>query len=283
MIKKIYFLSFITLLLYLVASFYISGCSKQADNLVQAPTISFHGDGWTTPGHANFHGLKISTTNDWFVTDCKGCHGNDLKGGNTAVSCFKCHQNGVEVCNLCHGNSDHIYPPKSLLGKLNETDLGVGAHVQHLITDTTARMSAVVECEECHIPFNGFSDTNHINPNHPGIAAIIFGDLAKTITGGGSVVPNPSFDRTTQKCSNVYCHGYFKNGNLTNQPVFTNPESVYCGTCHGNPTTGDPRPGGTHEQIILPCGYCHGIVIDTNNVFINPSLHINGEINFNQK
>lgn len=283
MIKKLYFLTILSLLLYISISVMISGCGKQADNLVTAPEISFHGAGWATPGNANFHGLHILSNNDWLLTDCKGCHGNDFRGGNTQVSCFKCHENGPTECNTCHGNSQHIYPPKSLAGKLNETDLGVGTHEGHLRTDTTQRISKPVRCVACHMHFNGFSDTNHISPSHLGVAAMVFDSLAITKTGGGTIVPNPSFDRATQKCSNVYCHGYFKNGNLTNQPTFTNPGSVYCGTCHGNPLTGDPRPGGTHPQENLPCGFCHGIVIDTNYVFINPSLHINGDINFNQK
>ena len=283
MIKKLYFLTIVSFILYISFSMIMSGCTKQADNLVMAPQISFHGDGWITPGNANFHGLKISSNNDWLFTDCRGCHGIDLRGGNTAASCFKCHGNGFETCNLCHGNADHIYPPKSLAGNLNPTDYGVGAHVNHLITDTTQRISKPVPCGECHLPVGGFNDTNHINPAHLGIASVVFGTLSKTITGGGSIVPNPSFDKATQKCSNVYCHGYFFNGNKNAQPVFNDPNSVFCGTCHGNPLTGDPRPGGTHPTENLPCGFCHGIVIDTNYNFINPSLHINGEINFNQK
>lgn len=284
MIKKLYFLSILTLLLSLGFSMFFNGCTKKQDDLVLAPTLSFHGSGWSTPGNANFHGTFIANNKDYLVKDCKGCHGADLLGGNTQVSCFKCHQ-GVQQCNLCHGNSQHIYPPKSLLGKLNETDLGVGAHDTHLNSDSTVRSigSAQVACTECHRKVNSFSDSTHIDTTHLGIASIVFGTLAKTISGGGGIIPNPSFDRTTQKCSNVYCHGYFKNGNLTNQPVFTNPGSVYCGTCHGNPSTGDPRPGGTHPTEILPCWYCHGIVIDSTNKIINRYKHINGVIDFNEQ
>ncbi len=283
MIKKLYFLPIIALILYMSFSVFISGCTKQADNLVTAPVLSFHGAGWTTPTDANFHGNYIATNKDWAFKGCKSCHGNDLKGANTKQSCFECHTQGFEVCNMCHGNSEHIYPPKSLLGKLNETDIGVGTHEGMLTTDTTQRISRPVVCTECHLPVSSFSDTNHIDTTHLGYASIVFGTLAKTITGGGSVVPNPSFDRGTQICSNVYCHGYMKNGNLNNQPVFNNPESVYCGTCHGNPVTGDPRPGGTHPSVVLPCWYCHGIVIDSNNVIINQTKHINGVIDFNEK
>ena len=32
--------------------------------------------------------------------------------------------------------------------------------------------------------------------------------------------PSPSYDLSTLKCSNTYCHGYFKNGNQTAAPAF---------------------------------------------------------------
>ncbi len=75
--------------------------------------------------------------------------------------------------------------------------------------------------------------------------------LSKTPSDG--ITPNPVWNRTTATCSGVYCHGDFKNGNyrLLNPPpvpVWTNPSSVHCGTCHGDPATGDPIPGGSHFQ-----------------------------------
>jgi predicted CxxxxCH...CXXCH cytochrome family protein len=277
--KKFYkfLLAPILLLFFTVVVFY--GCSKQADNLVMTQSTSiFHGDGWLTPTASNFHGNVIRTTYGWKMDNCKSCHGNDYKGGNTQTSCFTCHQNGPEGCNVCHGNTQHIYPPKSLAGHLLPTEQGVGAHDIHMNSDSTVRYSAQVSCFECHLQINGFSDTNHIGFN-PGFAEVIFGTLAKKVTTG--FTPIPVWNASNQTCANTYCHGYFKGGNPTALPVFNNPNSAGCGSCHGNPTTGNPKPVTGHQYYPDQCWYCHGAVIDSNNVIINKYRHVNGVIDYN--
>ena len=273
-INKVYLVSALLLLLSVV---FIQGCSKQSDNLVMAPESAYHGDGWVSPSSANFHGSVIKA-NGWSLSGCRACHGNDYLGGNTQKGCYDCHQNGPEGCNVCHGNSQHIYPPKSLAGHLLPTEQGVGAHDAHLTSDSNSRYAAQIDCFECHLPINSFSDTNHIGSN-PGSAGVVFGTLAKTRTTG--FIPNPVWNKTTQTCSNVYCHGYFKGGNTTAVATFTNPGSVYCGTCHGDPTTGNPKPMSTHQYYPDNCWYCHGAVIDSNGVFINKEKHVNGIVDFN--
>lgn len=276
--KTFYKIFSISILLLLFTVILFQGCSKEADNLVTTPSISiFHGDGWLNPASANFHGANIKAAG-WSLNGCKSCHGNDYKGGNSQSSCFTCHQDGPESCNVCHGNSQHIYPPKSLNGNTLPTQQGVGAHDIHLTLDSNQRFSARVLCSECHLPVNSFNDTNHIGTN-PGSAGIVFGTLAKKTTTG--FTPNPVWNSTTQSCSNTYCHGYFKGGNSTAQPVFNNPGSVVCGSCHGNPTTGDPKPLTGHQYFPDQCWYCHGAVVDSNRVVISKFKHVNGVIDFN--
>jgi|WetSurMetagenome_2_1015567.scaffolds.fasta_scaffold07100_5 predicted CxxxxCH...CXXCH cytochrome family protein len=278
--KIIYKIFSVSTFLLLIVVVLTQGCSKQSDNLVTVQTESiFHGDGWLTPSSANFHGVSIRA-NNWKLEACKSCHGNDYKGANTQKSCFECHQKGPENCHVCHGNAGHIYPPKSLLGHTLPTEQGVGAHDIHLNSDSSVRYSAQVSCFECHTQISGFSDTNHIGSS-PGVANVVFGTLAKTITAG--FTPNPVWNKTTQTCSNVYCHGYFKGGNSNAQPVFTDPNSVVCGSCHGDPNTGNPKPMSTHQYYPNNCGYCHRTVIDTNYVFVNKQRHINGVVDFGRK
>jgi predicted CxxxxCH...CXXCH cytochrome family protein len=273
------FLASILLLFFTIVLF--QGCSKESDNLVMTPSTDVaHGDGWLTPTSANFHGKIIGAKHGWNMDNCKFCHGNDYKGGNSQLSCLKCHQNSPEDCNVCHGNAQHIYPPKSLNGHLLATEQGVGAHDIHLNPDSNLRYSARVSCFECHIQISGFNDTNHIGSN-PGTAKIVFGTLAKTITAG--YIPNPVWDATSQTCSNTYCHGYFKGGNTTALPMFLNPNSVVCGSCHGNPTTGDPKPVTGHQYFPDNCNYCHGIVVDSNRTIINKYRHVNGVVDYNIK
>jgi predicted CxxxxCH...CXXCH cytochrome family protein len=272
---------YLTILVFGFAIF-IQSCSQVEDNLVTSPSIGIHPAGWLTKSSPNFHGLAISS-NKWDFSPCKTCHAPDFRGGSSGASCFKCHPDGPQACNVCHGNPDHSYPPAALNGQTLESYIGVGVHEAHL-GDSTNRFSRGLKCFECHRAFTDFNDTVHINPlNIDNRAEVVFDTLAKTPTGG--ITPNPVWDRTTATCSGVYCHGNFTNGNyrLLNPPpvpVWTNPESVFCGFCHGNIVTGDPLPGGTHFQnfTINECWYCHERVIDSTGNIFNKSLHVDGII-----
>jgi len=218
-IYKIFPLSVFLLLLILL---FISGCSKQADNLVVV-------------------------------------------------------QSDTESCTTCHGSNGHAYPPKSLAGHTLPTEQGVGAHEVHL-NPGSAGFTAGVECDECHLPVTNYYDSTHLNGT--GKATVIFGTIAKTKTTG--YTPNPVWNSTNQTCANTYCHGYFKGGNPTTSTVtFTSPGSVKCGSCHGNPTTGNPKPLTTHQYYPDNCWYCHGAVIDSSGVIFNKSRHVNGVIDYN--
>lgn len=285
--KKIIILYSAIILIFSVALL-IEGCSKVEDNLVTSPDLGVHSAGWLTPSSPNFHGNAISA-GKWDMSGCKKCHGMDYKGGGSGSSCLKCHSNSPEACNTCHGNSQHSYPPAALNGQTSITYLGVGVHDIHL-GDSTLRYSAKVDCFECHRQFNGLYDTIHINPkNIDNRAEIVFDSLSKTRTG--NITPNPVWNRTTATCSGVYCHGDFKNGtyrliNPPPLPVWTNQNSVVCGSCHGNPTTYDPFPGGTHPGThydVDECYWCHQNVIDENGNIFNKSLHINGVIDIGER
>jgi predicted CxxxxCH...CXXCH cytochrome family protein len=242
--------------------------------------------GWENSSDTvNFHGRFIMK-NGFNIDNmnCKNCHGTGYDGGVSQKTCYSCHDNGPKACYTCHGDAgtQNIWPPKSLFGHMLNTEQGVGAHNQHLNTDTTQRMSAIVQCSECHTPVNNFSDPNHLGTN-PGTAEINFGTLAKTETDG--VIPNPVWNASTKSCSSVYCHGTFKNGNQNAAPVFNTPGSVVCGSCHGDPATGNPTPGGDHTQglTINDCSGCHTNVMNPDGTFLNRSLHINGAIDFSDK
>jgi len=278
--KKIFLIYTLVIVSFVV---FLYGCSEVKNDITVAPGLQTHLTGWTDPSSVNFHGKALLASN-FDLKACKACHGSDYSGGTSKVACTTCHENGPESCNTCHGNSEHINPPKSIFGNLLNTQQGVGAHEKHLNTDTTQRISAVVECTECHVQVSSFADTNHIANKNPLFANVVFGTLARTVTDG--VTPNPQWNRATQTCSSVYCHGMFKNGNQDAAPVHNNPGSVYCGTCHGNPATGDPLPGGTHTTIypnLNQCYLCHGGVINENGTFKDKSRHINGIVDIGLK
>ena len=286
---KIFYLSFFILLLTALA---YQGCSELDKNAVLSPNLSVHPAGWadtTKTDSANFHGKYIYNNKLWNLTECRSCHGNDYKGGTTGSSCKTCHtsSSGPESCRLCHGGtSGHANPPKALNGDTLTTSLGVGMHMSHLYN---TNWSAEVACEECHTDFNGFDDPLHIGPNPDGIAEINFGPLAKDTSLG--TVPNPVWNRNNGNnatCANAYCHGNFRDGNKNQTPVWTNKETVVCGSCHGDPATGNPTPrtNGVFTSphfsslTINSCYICHGSVINPSGVFIDKSKHVNGEVNY---
>jgi len=267
---------------------FYQGCAQLNEDSVLAPEIRRHPIGWSNPSSANFHGSYL-TSNNWNLSQCKTCHGGDYSGGTVGVSCLGCHdkENGPENCGLCHGNSQHPYPPNALNGDTLPTSRGVGAHQHHLDPDHPERYSAQVRCVSCHKTVNNFSDPQHLQ-NANGIASVYFDSLAIKVLPGDTTVPVPVYDRAANKCSNVYCHGNFKNGNRSFEPVFNDPQSVVCGSCHGNAVTGNPTPG-TNGNIVPPhysfmtsqsCYICHSSVINSQGQIINKNLHVNGVINY---
>jgi predicted CxxxxCH...CXXCH cytochrome family protein len=152
-----------------------------------------------------------------------------------------------------------------------------------------SRWSAQLECEECHV-FNGFDDPAHIGANPDGVAEITFGPLANNILQGDTTsVPNPAWNRITASCSNVYCHGTFRMGNKTAAGNWIYPPSVVCGSCHGNPLTGNPTPRDSNgvfhdphpiELQVTSCYICHGSVINGSGTIFNKDLHVNGAVNY---
>lgn len=278
--KKIFILYSLVLFGFMVL---VYGCSEVKKDLAVSPSPELHPSGWIDPSSADFHGAWFSG-NDWNLNGCKSCHGGDYSGGTSGVSCNTCHTGGPEACNTCHGNNNHIYPPLALNGASQNTDRGVGSHVKHMITDSTKRFSKVVPCIECHLAVSSFSDPNHIIKDRKNAAGVVFGTLANTVTEG--ITPNPQWDQNQQTCSSVYCHGMFKNGNNSAAPVFNDPSSVVCGSCHGNPTTGSALPGGTHPSLypsITQCWLCHGGVMNSNGTFKDRTRHVNGIVDIGIK
>ena len=291
--KKINYF-YILFSLLIISALGYQGCSEIKENLVTAPQIGIHPSGWTDTTSGSFHGKYIFNNKAWNLNECKTCHGSDYRGGNTGASCYDCHtgSGGPQNCRLCHGGtSGRSYPPKALNGETSVSSLGVGVHAYHM---DSVKYSAMVECSECHTSLSdGFSSPNHIGNTPDGIAEINFGPLAKTITvfEGGQFEPDPVWDRGTATCSNSYCHGNFKDGNLNSAPKWTDRESVKCGSCHGDPVTGNPNPlpNGNffHPHFsnftINTCYQCHGLVINPDGTIIDPEKHVNGVVNFNSR
>jgi predicted CxxxxCH...CXXCH cytochrome family protein len=129
----------------------------------------------------------------------------------------------------------------------------------------------------------------HIDSDQP--AEVVFnGAVGITVTNEPTTseydaslplyVPNPALNYNELTCANTYCHGYFKNGNPGNEPVWNDPSTSQCGSCHGDGSNPLPKraPEGTHPSN-NNCYQCHGGVVDQNMNIINPTKHIDGLLN----
>lgn len=270
------------------------GCSELETNIETPETGKVHFKGVLDTSSPEFHG-KLVSANGWIVRDCKQCHGDSYQGAFAGPSCLTCHNgtNGPENCSTCHGSETSSAPPGDLNGNTENTARGVGAHQVHLAGNLKGK---TMSCAECHVVPGGVYSDGHLDGDSR--AEIIMANYLATITTNHPsttnyssslplFVPNPSYSLSDQTCANTYCHGNFKNGNSGNSPVWNDPQSAACGTCHGDrtkPTLMEralPKTvseGGTHPNA-LTCSQCHGGVVNANLNFTNPSKHVDGLLN----
>lgn len=251
-------------------------------------------------------------TNGYPLDQCKVCHGASYTGGPIVnVSCTQsgCHVDASgapkspEACNTCHGTfsaaaNDFLSaaPPKSVLGDTATTSRGVGAHQRHL---RTGILGKPLKCQECHTVPAQLTSPGHIGSAPP--AEVVFNDtLAQLVTAGGTFIPHPAYNTTTQKCNNTYCHGNWvarRSGapadhqyayvdtvgvvdpvmtGANYSPLWTGGGSeAQCGSCHALPPQGHIGFGVFQVTV---CGGCHTGVVDGNGKIIDRTKHINGKI-----
>ncbi len=251
-----------------------------------------HPEGFAVPADPQFHEAFFQDTRNWDLTQCQSCHGDnyDGRGGADpnglhaeAKNCLTCHRedDGPEDCSTCHGGSENAAPPEDLSDRTATDDRGVGAHQPH-ISSTIAELG--LECSHCHVTPDDYADPGHVlADDSPGVAEVVFGPLS---TRGGEL--DVEYDNIALTCANSYCHGAFefskaessnqggyledfiRGNNVTVRWVEVGTGQADCGTCHGLPPTGHIRA--------TACSICHGRVVDPDRNIIDPSLHINGEI-----
>jgi predicted CxxxxCH...CXXCH cytochrome family protein len=263
------------------------------------PTIGVHVNGIVDPTSENFHGNYIQK-NQWDMIPCQSCHGNKYDGGNykyadgssLSPTCLDCHTyyGGPENCATCHGSATSMAPPRDLNGNTSISSRGVGAHQVHLAGNQKGK---TLSCTDCHnVPGDVYQTSGHIDGDNRA-EVIIFSDIAKVTTNDDTApsvqidpnqptyIPSPVYNTADLTCTNSYCHGYFKNGNIDNKPVWNDPSTSQCGSCHGdgsNPLPKTQSQGGNHPGS-SNCSICHGGVVDANLKIINPSKHIDGLLN----
>ncbi len=166
----------------------------------------------------------------------------------------------IDECVICHGNGENNAPPVSTLGISSTSDISVGAHQHHLIG---GGIRNPISCEDCHIVPSTVDQPSHIDGNY---AEIEWGNLA--LSNG----LDPVWDRMTQTCSSVYCHGSSLSGGINTSPVWTIVDGTQasCGTCHGTP------PPPPHDSS-FSCYICHPDTVNSDGkINTTDGYHIDG-------
>jgi len=255
------------------------------------------------------HGLDLASMPAplWTQTAtlaCNGCHGmppeKTLSGATHVASslgnCHYCHPAVVDAqgkltdkskhadgkvdvlstmaCNACHGNANNSAPPNDVDGNTATTNRGVGAHQAHV---TKTALHDPYPCTECHIQPNSVASPGHLDPSLP--AEVVFGSIASGKTRTLAAPYVPSYNATTLRCQNVYCHSLAGAGD--SQPQWTQSSTGQCNGCHGMPPE-KSASGMNHPTASLSnCSLCHGAVVGKNGKIISTKNHANGKVDVN--
>ncbi len=209
--------------------------------------------------------------------DCRFCHGDDLTGGQASTpSCDTCHTPADPPawrtdCLFCHGGVENQSgaPPKNLDGSLTSAEGVFLPHHVHVSTTLTERL----DCVECHVKASDVLSVGHVFDDTPGVAEV---DL------GAGRSPQGVYD-SSSGCASLYCHG---DGQGDNGSLAVAAAPMNCASCHADSSSPSVDLGqmtglhGFHVSIGAGCQDCHQSTTDDGLTISTPSLHINGQRDF---
>jgi predicted CxxxxCH...CXXCH cytochrome family protein len=205
--------------------------------------------------------------------DCRQCHGEDLAGGTSAVSCDGCHVGPTPTtwrqnCTFCHGGVENQTgaPPRNLEG----FDL-VGPFPAHTSHVTGSAIANAFDCTQCHTKANDVLSPGHVFDDTPRVAENDYGD---------GFAPQTTFSRDQGTCTNNYCHG---SGRADDGAVQLSAGPTPCTGCHPTQASGPTGWGnmsGPHSLHIalagVTCADCHSATTTDGTTIASKDLHING-------
>lgn len=244
---------------------YTAGSVNPASHLNGVLDVSaIHPAGWADKAQHGYQANQVG------LAGCKSCHGADLTGGTSGISCSSCHAAAgfptwATSCTFCHGNrqTGRMSPPVDTQGRTATSNVSVGVHDSHVGTTIATPLA----CGECH-PARGSVVTDAAHVDGDAQAEVVFGALART---GGAAPTYSRASATSATCASTYCHGSFSGGaNAT--PNWTSTAQVTCTSCHGGPPS-----TGQHSRHVngegIGCGTCHP---GSSSSSVNAAIHVNG-------
>ncbi|MCB9640987.1 MAG: CxxxxCH/CxxCH domain-containing protein [Myxococcales bacterium] len=219
---------------------------------------SIHSSDIHLPGTTGFHGALIQKEK-WNWAACTRCHGEDLGGGSSGVSCIQCHDTRTDDgCASCHSTkATTTFRSPSTVGSRSAV-----LHQRH-VRDALANGAL---CQTCHPVPTGLIDGVHLDGK-------VQVQLSRAAAYQGK---QPVWDTAAKTCSDTYCHGAGLEG--AKVPTWEPPQDTNtpCQSCHGMPPK-QLRSGAMHP-VDTRCSTCHPSAHQDNKTIKEPALHLNGQV-----
>lgn len=229
-----------TLSLYLSMLFMtLIGCSEQNAQSLIDPDTGSHAKDWLPAAH-----MKAVTMSG--PDDCSSCHGTDLEGGISGISCTSCHLGGPTSVHP----ADWVPVYSTHDPYVEASGTGACANLYCHGASLTGVANSGPSCMSCHM--------GGVMQIHPA------GWLGDACSNHG----NYAYTNGTAGCSNAACHGADLGGVSQSGPSCTQchnpiPNSNQCNYCHGIPPNGTvyPNTAGKHAKHMqlsgVTCATCH--------------------------
>lgn len=233
--------------IFAVSIMVLAGCSDPKNDMFNSDTGK-HKTEWLPEQHSiaassgtTSLGALIPSTES-----CTECHGADLSGGISHVSCTACHLGGPTAVHP----ADWVPVYSTHAPYVNANSASACANQFCHGLSLTGVLDSGPSCTSCHM--------GGITNIHP---ASWLGDACSN--HGSYALTNG-----TSGCATTYCHGTNLGGVPQSGPSCTSchptiPTSPSCGTCHGTPPNGSayPNSAGKHAQHMalnsVTCATCH--------------------------
>lgn len=249
------------------------GCSSANDSAPTLNTAGHHPAGWIVAGTGGDHPLAYLNN----TTQCAVCHGSDLTGGISKVSCFStsfagigCHPNGPLGHPTGFSSPDvHGAQAKAAVGGVNGFAFCQKCHG----SDFSGGL-ANTSCFSCHGVNAPHSPKPWINTSrtHTNTDVSNAPVCAQCHTAGANLSPQfqaSSYSTGTPGCfNNTLCHGAvghqsgWRDPGLHGAAAKSQPGSstgfAYCQICHGADFSGGVS-GVSCFTASTATGTCHGV------------------------
>jgi predicted CxxxxCH...CXXCH cytochrome family protein len=192
-----------------------------------------HGTGWNDPASANSHGSFLKA-NQWNLSFCQSCHGQQFDGGTSGQSCYTCHSSYPHNAAWVNPSSPS-YHGNYL--KNNQWNLSScqACHGQQFDGGTSGK-----SCYTCHASYP--HNTTWVNPASPNYHGNYLKNNQWNLSGCQSC-HGAQFDGGTSGVSCYTCHASYPHASAWSNPASPNSHGNFlkanqwnassCQSCHG--------------------------------------------------